>query len=79
MIRMEISFLPLLYATALLAAVLVLWMVGVWRESRRRRREWRELSQCRLCAAWVRPGAGADLWRCPDCRALNERNVPANL
>jgi len=77
MIRVEMSFLPLLYATVLLAAVVAVWLAGIWRESRRRRREWRELSQCRLCATWVRPGA--DLWRCPDCRALNERNVPANL
>jgi hypothetical protein len=78
MIRTEISFLPLLYAAVLLAAVLVLWLGGAWREWRRRRREWRELGQCRLCATWVRPAA-TELWRCPSCRALNERTVPADL
>lgn len=78
MIRMEISFLPLLYAAVLLAAVLVVWLAGAWRERRRRRREWRELGQCRLCATWVRPAA-TELWRCPSCRALNERTVPADL
>jgi hypothetical protein len=78
MIRTEISFLPLLYASVLLAAVLVVWLGGAWREWRRRRREWRELGQCRLCATWVRPAA-TELWRCPSCRALNERTVPADL
>jgi hypothetical protein len=78
MIRTEISFLPLLYAAVLLAAVLVAWLGGAWREWRRRRREWRELGQCRLCATWVRPAA-TELWRCPSCRALNERTVPADL
>jgi hypothetical protein len=78
MIRMEFSFLPLLYAVVLLAAVLVVWLAGAWREWRWRRREWRELGQCRLCATWVRPAA-TELWRCPSCRALNERTVPADL
>jgi hypothetical protein len=78
MIRTEISFLPLLYAAVLLAAVLVVWLGGAWREWRRRRREWRELGQCRLCATWVRPAA-TELWRCPSCRALNERTLPADL
>lgn len=79
MIRTELSFLPLLYAVVLLSAVLMLWSVGAWRRARRRRREWRAMGQCRLCASWVRPVAGADLWRCPACRALNERTVPADL
>jgi hypothetical protein len=79
MIRTSLSFLPLLYAGALLAGVLVLWLVGAWRRSRRRRRERRMLGQCRLCAAWVRPVTGADLWRCPECQALNERAVPIDL
>ena len=79
MIRMEMSFLPLLYAAVLLAGVLVVWLAGGWREWRRRRREWRELGQCRLCAAWVRPAKGTDLWRCPDCRALNEHTIPSDL
>ena len=79
MIRMEISFLPLLYAAVLLTAVLALWLTGAWREWRRRRREWREMGQCRLCATWVRPVTGAELWRCPSCCALNERTVPADL
>jgi hypothetical protein len=78
MIRTEISFLPLLYAAVLLAAVLFVWLAGAWREWRRRRREWRELGQCRLCATWVRPAA-TELWRCPSCRALNERTVPSDL
>jgi hypothetical protein len=72
MIRTEISFLPLLYAAVLLTAILVVWLAGS------RRREWRELGQCRICATWVRPAA-TDLWRCPSCRALNERTVPADL
>lgn len=79
MIRAHLPLLPLLYAGLLTGALLLLWLAGEWRRARRRRREWRSLDQCRLCAAWVRPAAGRDLWKCPACRALNERSVPADL
>jgi len=79
MIRMSLSFLPLLYAVVLAGVVLLLWLGGEWRRSRLRRREWRAMGQCRLCAAWVRPPAAADLWRCPACRAVNEHAVPSEL
>lgn len=79
MIRTGLPLLPLLYAVVLLGAVLFLWLAGEWRRSRRRRRAWRSIGQCRLCATWVRPPADGDLWRCPSCRALNERSVPADL
>lgn len=79
MIRAHLPFLPLLYAVAVTGAVLLVWLVGEWRRSRRRKREWREIGRCRLCAAWVRPPSTSGLWRCPSCRALNERSVPADL
>ena len=62
MIRAEFFFLPLIYATAVLAVVLLLWLGYEWRMARRRRREFANLDQCRLCAEWV----------CPSCGALNE-------
>lgn len=77
MIRVSLSLLPLLYAGAFLAAVLLIWLAGEWRRGRRRRREWRAIGQCRLCAAWVRPPS--DLWRCPCCRALNERTAIGDI
>lgn len=79
MIRAHLPLLPLLYAGLLTGVLLLLWLAGEWHRSRRRRRERRSLDQCRLCAAWVRPAAGRDLWKCPVCRALNERSVPADL
>ena len=79
MIRTGLAFLPLLYAAVLAGAVLLLWLAGEWRRSRLRRREWRAMGQCRLCAEWVRPAPGADLWRCPVCRALNDRALPSDL
>ena len=79
MIRANLPFLPLLYAVILTAAVLLLWLVGEWRRGRRRKREWQAIGQCRLCASWVRPPTSGDLWRCPSCRALNERSVPVDL
>lgn len=77
MIGLGFSSLLLLYAGALFLAVLSLWLAGEWQSARRRRREWRALGQCRLCAAWIRPPA--DVWRCPACQALNERTLPADL
>lgn len=79
MIRGHLPLLPLLYAVLPLVAVLLLWLAGEWRRARRRRREWQSMDQCRLCSAWVRPCRGQGLWRCPSCRALNERSVPADL
>lgn len=79
MIRAHLPLLPLVYAVIPAGLVLILWLVGEWRRMRQRRREWRRIGQCRLCAEWVRPVAGADLWRCPVCRSLNERSVPVDL
>jgi hypothetical protein len=74
MITLPIYVLPLVYAAVLLAAVLVLWLAYAWRCRRRRRKLWQGLSQCRLCAEWLRHGREAALFRCPSCGALNERN-----
>jgi hypothetical protein len=72
MIRAEFFSLPLIYATAVLAIVLLLWLGYEWRRARRRRREFADLDQCRLCAEWIRRGEKVALWRCPSCGALNE-------
>lgn len=75
MIRAELSFLPLLYAGVFLAAVLMLWLLYEWRCARRRRRQLRDLCQCRLCAEWIRHSGSEMLLRCPSCGALNEPNL----
>lgn len=79
MIRAHLPFLPLLYAVVLTAAPLLLWLAGEWRRARHRRRDWQLMDQCRLCASWVRRLPGHDLWRCPACRALNDRSAPSDL
>ena len=33
MIRTELAWMPLIYASTLLAAVIILWLVGSWRRS----------------------------------------------
>jgi hypothetical protein len=72
-IRTGLHVLPLVYTAALLAAVLLLWLVNDWNRSRRRRRERRDLFQCRLCAGWIRhEGKPSTLVRCASCGALNE-------
>jgi len=73
MIRSGLHILPLLYAAGLLAFVLFLWLLNDWRSTRRRRRESRDLFQCRLCAEWIRHEAKASaLVRCAACGAVNE-------
>lgn len=74
MITLPLHDLPFLYAGVLLAAVIALWLAYDWRRERRRRKMWRVLGQCRLCAEWLRHKAGAKLFRCPSCGALNEKN-----
>jgi hypothetical protein len=74
MITLPLYVLPLVYASVLLAAVLALWLGYTWRCRRRRRKMRRGLSQCRLCAEWLRHGTGVKLFRCPSCGALNEQN-----
>jgi len=72
-IRTGLHDLPLLYAAGLLVVVLVLWIVNDWRRARRRRRERRDLFQCRLCSGWIRhEGMASSLVRCAACGALNE-------
>jgi Flp pilus assembly protein TadB len=79
-IRMGLHSLPLLYAAGLLSVVLLVWLVTDWRRSRRRRRERRDLFQCRLCAGWIRHGGQpSTLVRCASCGALNERGRGSDL
>ena len=74
MITMPLYAMPFAYAAVFLVVVLVLWITYTWRRERRRRKMWRALSQCRLCADWLRHARGAKLFRCPSCGALNEHN-----
>jgi len=73
-IQIDLALLPLLYTTAALAVILVIWLSAAWQRAWRRRQERRALGQCRLCAAWLRYEGPASLLRCPACGALNERN-----
>lgn len=72
MIKASLPLLPLVYSGVFLAAVLGLWLLYEWNSARRRRRDRIGLSQCRLCAEWMRHGGGKRLLRCPSCGALNE-------
>ena len=74
MITLPLHFMPLAYAGVFLAAVIALWLLYDRRREQCRREIRRELSQCRLCAEWLRHGAEAKLFRCPSCGALNEKN-----
>jgi hypothetical protein len=74
MITLPLHVMPLLYAGVFLAAVIALWLLYDRRRERRRREMWQGLSQCRLCAEWLRHGVDAKLFRCPSCGALNEKN-----
>lgn len=74
MITMALYEMPLAYAGVFLATVAVLWLSYGWRRERRRRKAYRELCQCRLCAEWLRHPGKAVLFRCPACGALNEHN-----
>lgn len=74
MITMPLYAMPLAYAAVFLVAILALWLAYSWRRERRRRETWRVLSQCRLCAEWLRNATRAKLFRCPACGALNENN-----
>lgn len=79
MITLPLHVLPLVYAGLLLAAVLLLWLSYDRRRERNRREMWRRLSQCRLCAQWLRHAEGSRLFRCPSCGALNEENRAGDL
>jgi hypothetical protein len=78
MIRMSLSVLPLLYAGVFLAAVLGLWLFYAWSQAGQRRRDRRDLAQCRLCAEWIRHNRSTGLVRCPACGAVNETNLIIN-
>jgi len=73
-ITLPLYALPFVYAAVFLAAVMLLWLAYAWRRERRRRKMRQGLSQCRLCAEWLRHGREATLFRCPACGAVNEHN-----
>jgi hypothetical protein len=77
-IRASLSVLPLLYTGVFLAAILALWLLYAWRRRQARRRGWRGLAQCRLCAEWLRHDGSAVQVRCPSCGALNETRQTFN-
>ena len=79
MITVPLYVLPFVYAAVFLAAVLALWLAYTWRCRRRRRKMWQGLSQCRLCAEWLRHGREATLFRCPSCGALNEHSFSNDI
>lgn len=74
MITLPLHIMPLVYAGVFLAAVLALWLTYDRRRERLRRTMRQALSQCRLCAEWLRHGGESKLFRCPACGALNEKN-----
>jgi hypothetical protein len=78
MMRLSLSTLPLLYAGVFLAAVLGLWLLCAWSQAGQRRRDRRDLAQCRLCAEWIRHDRSTALVRCPGCGAVNETNLSIN-
>lgn len=79
MTSFDLPQLPLIYAGVLLAAVLLVWVWSAWRQARCRRKEIRDLCQCRLCAAWLRHDGTSVLLRCPQCGALNEPKLSNDI
>jgi uncharacterized paraquat-inducible protein A len=77
--QFDLFSLPLFYVAATLAVIFAAWLSSAWGQVRRRRRERRNLCQCRLCAAWLRHEGRVNLLRCPVCGALNEPGVSNDI
>jgi uncharacterized paraquat-inducible protein A len=79
MIQTSLSTLIATYLWALLLLVGIIWLTGEWRRRRRWRRESRHDVICRLCNEIFRDDSGQKHVTCPNCAALNERRRPREL
>src|SRR5437588_12609269 len=72
-IRVSLAALVTIYLLLFLAAVFLLWIVGVWNRRRRERRALQYRLRCVMCAFEFEDRTDALLSRCPRCGSLHER------
>ena len=72
-IRVTLTALVAIYLLLFLAAVFLLWIFEEWNRRRRERRALRYRLRCAICAFEFEDRTAALLPRCPRCGSLNER------
>src|ERR1700676_5357411 len=78
-IRVTLTALVAIYLLLFLAAVFLLWIFGEWNRRRRERRALRYRLRCAICAFEFEDRTAALLPRCPRCGSLNERFRMENI
>ena len=79
MIRVSLTRLVAIYLLLFLAAVFLLWIFGEWNRRRRERRALRYRLRCAICAFEFEDRTAVALPRCPRCGSLNERFKPEQI
>ncbi|MEY2541952.1 MAG: hypothetical protein QOI22_1554 [Verrucomicrobiota bacterium] len=78
-IRVSLTRLVAIYLLLFLAAVFLLWIFGEWNRRRRERRSLRYRLRCAICAFEFEDRTAVLLPRCPRCGSLNERFKPEQI
>jgi uncharacterized paraquat-inducible protein A len=78
-IRVSLTRLVAIYLLLFLAAVFLLWIFGEWNRRRRERRALRDRLRCAICAFEFEDRTAVVLPRCPRCGSLNERTKPEQI
>jgi uncharacterized paraquat-inducible protein A len=78
-IRVSLTALVAIYLLVFLAAVFLLWIFGEWNRRRREQRLLRYRLRCVICAFEFEDRTDEPLPRCPRCGSLNERFRPEQI
>jgi hypothetical protein len=78
-IRVSLTRLVAIYLLLFLAAVFLLWIFGEWNRRRRERRALQYRLRCAICAFEFEDRTAVLLPRCPRCGSLNERFKPEQI
>lgn len=73
MIRVNLSWLIVIYLGLMIGPVLILWLVNEFRCQRRERAAFRFVVRCGMCGLEFEDRSPTLLPRCPRCASLNER------
>jgi hypothetical protein len=73
MIRVDLSWLVLIYLGLMIGPVLLLWLLNEFRRQRRERAAFRYVLRCGMCGFEFEDRSETLLPKCPRCSSLTER------
>ena len=73
MFQISMTTLICVYLAILSVALMAIWLAVVALRTRRERNSRKGISICRICGFAFKPPTDQQVFRCPQCESLNER------